>query len=255
MDNHWKIKPFSALKSLTAHMNKYLLLLVCFSLSACLKEENPDPIRQLLFECYDATAFGALQPSVHNGLPETCVSTLAEEKFENNNRNWSETNNQDINFDLTGGIYQLQVKFPGGWYIGRQFEETADAENYQIDVLMRIDDPGDTDPFSSIVWKGENWKFLNFGINNAKQFIIRERLSQSDPFKIWQASTYSEAILPGQWNALSIRKYEGTTYFFINQVLVASLSGLPEYGNVFGFFLPGKSTTAVDDLVFKTWRL
>lgn len=234
-------------------MKKLLLFPILCCLAACLKEENPDTIRQLLFECYNPKTFGDLRPEAAEGLPESCASILLNDLFDNNNIGWGEGNTVDYHFNITGGTYQVQVKVNGGWYIARQFDQFAGAENYQLDVRLRINDPGDTDPYSSVTWKGEGWQFLNFGISNAQNFTIRERLSQSDGFKIWKAATFSDAIRPGDWNLLSIRKFEGTNYFFINNVLVASLQGLPEFGNDTGFFLPGKSQTSFDDLLMKTW--
>ncbi len=234
-------------------MKNLLILLSILGLSACLKEENPDAVRQLLFECYNTKSFGDLRPAEADGLPESCTSNLLNEPFDNNNIGWGEGSTQDYNFDLSGGIYQVQIKYNGGWYIAKQFDQLASAENYQLDVRLRISDPGDTDPYSSVTWKGEGWEFLNFGISNAQNFIIRERLSQSDGFKTWKAATFSDTIRPGDWNVLSIRKFEGKTYFFINNVLVANLTGLPDFGNDTGFFLPGKSQTSFDDLLVKTW--
>lgn len=227
-------------------MKNLLLLLPFLTLSACVKEENPAAISQLLFECYDPETFGPLEPARYTGFPTDCAFTLRTDDF-SGAIDWFERNDADYKLELSGGKYIMQAKQTGGFYVrdNGNFERPVKNYQFEADVKILSSESGRT---SGLCFGGLNGfdGVYQFRISKEGSFEVRH-LKNNQFLPDILPPTPSQAINSTGTNRLTVRNWQGAFYFFINGALVGQLPNLTAYGSELGFFVGPKSQIEVDN--------
>lgn len=228
---------------------KYVaLLLIIALLSACNGEENPDPVVNLFFPCYDESTDGPIEENRYDGWPEKCRTLLFSEDFSDNSADWLEDNDSRRRYAVGQGIYSMASKENTNWYYARTYQSLEGVENFQIEVELDFIN-GDPTATSSLTWGGEGvldnlWRFgiARGGLMKISRIVDNSTVSEPVP------ETTTNAVNPNGGNLLTVRRVSGIHYFFINQTLVAELDNLPLAGTEVGFNVAANSEIHWDNL-------
>ncbi|OQY03398.1 MAG: hypothetical protein B6I20_05080 [Bacteroidetes bacterium 4572_117] len=176
------------------------------------------------------------------------------EDFNNNNRQWSVSDNKDIKTKVENGFYVMQHKRKSLSYnFWRNFAIDADNDFYveaSLKQVAGIDNWG-----YGIVWGAAGWdNSYNFTISSNGMFTVTGH--DKEEYFEWQAWKESKKIKPlGQINILAIKKTGDLLYFYINNSLVYTHKFKRLYGNKIGFIVGRSMTVKADFLKVKYQRV
>ncbi|MEN8123241.1 MAG: hypothetical protein ABFS35_23085, partial [Bacteroidota bacterium] len=174
--------------------------------------------------------------------------------FNDNSRNWSITNNQDIRSQIFNSSYKItHLRKTLSYNFWRQFAINVDDDFFietKLKQVSGVDNWG-----YGIVWGARGW-------DNSYKFTI----SSNGMFKVggyknskyfeWQKWKVSKKIMPlGQNNVLAIKRIEDKLYFYINNTLVYTHKFEQFFGTYMGFILEKNMSVAVDFLRIKYQKL
>ncbi len=174
------------------------------------------------------------------------------ENFNNNSRNWSESENKDIKTKVESGLYVMQHKRSSASYnFWREFAMTKDGDFYIETKLKQTE--GVDDWGYGIVWGAQGWdNSFNFTISSNGMFTVTGYKNQK--FFQWQEWKSSSNIKPlGQFNVLAIKKTGGQLQFYINGNQVYTHKSEPFFGGKVGFIV-GRSMTIKADFLKVTYQ-
>lgn len=225
--------------------NTIIITLSAILFSACDKEENPGPVSQLLFECYDAKSFGELRPADYDGLPTSCMNTVLDENFEAQG-DWYKRNDSEYRFNVSNGKYDMESKINSNFYTyySRLFSGT---DNFQIEARLDFVEWGGNDSNSGLTWGGAGGLdgLFYVGITNDGRFKVGHIKNNTAEPEL-QPLAASPSVLVDQPNHIMIRVWEQEVFVFINQQLVFRSASVVPYGNELGFKTGAFSKVQVD---------
>lgn len=199
--------------------------------------ETPEPCLQLSesdFETYD--------------IPSVCMKILMEDNFDDDSGNWYEGTDDDTNYRIRNGVYNCSSE-TFIFYTRCSVCSNFNLSNFELEARIRV---LEGDLTCSIVWGAldgfENSR--DFGINSRGEYEIAG-LEQGEPLPPVQDLTFSAAVNKNDWNKLTLRKVNNNHYFFINEQLVRSVSGLNTIGDEIFFKVGARSICEFDDLILR----
>jgi len=179
-------------------------------------------------------------PSDYNGIIENEYNFLLEEDFDNNNIGWTEGNQSNIDFTISNGVYTIDHQDDGYyWVTSVDLASFNSNDNYQVETYMKIIDDYDAYSHNGMVWEADTYySFYAFTfIPASSNFAMLHRYNGE-----WQANlindTYSSFLNGvGEYNKITLRKYDSRFYLFINENFVAEYNSQSPYGQNFGLYL------------------
>jgi len=120
------------------------------------------------------------------------------------------------------------------------------SRNFEIETSIRFVE-GKMDKGYGLQWgKAINpLKQFDFLLTGAGHFTIDKYTGE---FKDYVPFTISDKVNRYAYNKLTIRKFDGIYYFFLNEKLVHSMPFEPFFGNLIGFQVAENSTIKVDNI-------
>jgi hypothetical protein len=183
----------------------------------------------------------SMDPSEYSGIASSSMQSIFQEDFNDNNNGWPIDGDDDISYSIYGGYYTISHTADGYFYSPLITLSSFDNSNdYQVEAYMKISDDYYYDYSGcGILWATNSissfYSFVTY--SNSYEYYIGHREYDSWMDRI-QESTYADEINgEGYYNKLTLRKYDGRYYFFINETLVYDCDYLSTYGNDFGFYL------------------
>ncbi len=162
---------------------------------------------------------------------------------------WLEETTEDYVTEISGGYYSIEnltEEYSWSFFAGEVM--LSSTENYDIDVFCNLVYDNVTSGVG-LVWaydltNSEYYYFRYTDYENQIWSIIGNSIDGSWlPDEGW-------GLLGGKYdeNLLTVRKYDGNYYFFINQVFVFEHSYGGDYGDKFGFFVGASSKMTVNEI-------
>jgi len=199
-------------------------------------------------------------PAEYNGMPSSYYQNVFIENFNDNSNNWPE--------GYSAGKWEGAIK--EGYYEITNFAD-ADTSRFFWHKVDNLDDELDfevetkikivANPYpygNGILWGGERistWYsiyysmlFNNDYINNDHVFGVHDIKSStsSDRWLGWTILNNIHGL--GSYNKLTIRKFDGEYYFFINETPIGSHQFKPFYDKNIGFLVNVRTTIRADYL-------
>lgn len=181
-------------------------------------------------------------------------TTLYEEHFDNNNRQWFTFSNESGNGEIRDGKYILKStrEYGGDFSFITKPVAINQNEDFKVElVLSKIE--GNVNWAYGLVWGlSDSKNFYSFFIENDGKFAI-QKITDG---KINNIVGWAEPNIPinssNQTNKLTIKKEGSQIQYFINNNFVGRAQFQPFFGNYLGFMVYSKQTIAIDDFVVST---
>ena len=184
------------------------------------------------------------QINEYNGILLENKRSIFEDNFENNANDWKIQEQGKYTSYIDNGIYQISTPDrTKSFFKEVDFPMNCDFEIEIIALLKSqtgINEYGNlkmkNDCACGIIWGRHSYdkNQFSFNYNLAKQIQISKRSSASN-FKFYIKKKEIENIDITTYNKLTIRKIEQKYFFFVNEILVHTMSTEPFFGNRIGF--------------------
>jgi len=172
------------------------------------------------------------------------VSEVMYDEFYSNTNGWGTGVTTDVERKIESGYYFFQT-FMESFYSTTIVYEFEKSRNFQLETILKINS-GSVSQENGLIWSMENKSSCRFGITRNGEYTIYN-MSEGSVEDI-KDFTASSAIKKSDFNLLTIRKYDGIYYFFINEQLVHQCNYYPGYGDRIGFLVGKKSSLQIDNL-------
>lgn len=234
-------------------INLYIIFLTV-TLYCCTKPTNAELVRNTMFNCYNKVDFGELRPALYKGLPQTCISALFKEEFNDNSYKWFTENTSDAVVQVTNGVYSAKTKSKYSYYYVRSSNVSyKNLDNFQIESNFLISNITDPNNYFGITWGGLDWNFNCIGLKMDGKMVQGKNLVQTTkPTIIFSSPSLSSYNL-NSFNKLTIRKFKDTTYVFLNEELITQLNTIELVGDDFGFFIPANCDVKIENIEIIRW--
>jgi len=192
-------------------------------------------------------------PNLYDGIPPSYYQPVYCEYFFSNDQDWltGTGSNYSASINSEAGYYEI-INFSSDhkyifWELVSDLDEN---KNFQIETNIKNISTNDEDGGNGLVWGGESngeLRYYRFYINHDSFSVLDD---QGEDHEYWIDWTNSGSVNePGTCNKLTVRKYDGQYYFFINEVYVGQHVFKSLYGNYTGFRVYCETTIQVDNLI------
>lgn len=156
-------------------------------------------------------------------------SMIYEDNFMTDSGDWSRALATDTRLNYRGNGALEIIHGAPGYGIITLTKNIGLGDNYDIEARIMPNDGG----LNGILFGRSSGKYARFGIDNADDYlIVRDRDYKYDSsVDGWSVSS---AINEAVYNKLTVRKYNGKFYFFINEELVYQTSEALDFGDGIG---------------------
>ncbi len=172
--------------------------------------------------------------SSYNGLTSNEKQSIFMDDFNNNNKNWTTGSNSNRDVSIRNGNYFLSHKrHQGDWQMEKSvFGIDFSRDNFQVETKIDLLATAKTEELNGMCI-GNGSKRLLFGKNRKGKYKIA--ISDNGYLRTIKDWTFSNGVDSYGRTILTIRKVNGTYYFFANKVFVYSTSNININGNKVGF--------------------
>lgn len=187
-------------------------------------------------------------PTVYTSLPANIKTSLYNDSFTDNANGWlTGTVTGSYNNAISGGYYSLyNLKTTGysQYTLANKFTETT---NYEVEFSLKILRNNLTNSNNGVVWGfSSSSNYIQCGISNYSNKFFADQVISGQTTSLLNVSTAS--ILAGSYNKITIRKYNGKLYYFINETYVGQSNVPAMAGTGTGFILGPSNQISVDYL-------
>ena len=196
-------------------------------------------------------------PSVYNCIPASYYQDVFLEDFDNNQNNWPLGDTDDYIANIHNGYYEMtNLQYMYHHLFNVTVDNLNEDWNFEIETRIKIKvDEGEDYHWTrgSLIWGGiydNGYSYYEFGANAYKEVTICDRSHYTDTWDTWSDGWQESVDIneEGSYNKLTVRKYDGQYFFFINEVLIKAHQFKTFYGNRIGFLNSPSCTTSVDYL-------
>jgi hypothetical protein len=196
-------------------------------------------------------------PAVYGSIPSSYFQNVFIENFNDNSNNWSVGENDERLAKLENGQYEITcLKESSQHLFWHKVVNLVEGWDFQIESKIKItqsDDNSYYDKYCGLIWGHKkisigNNNFFNFKFNVKNGFRINDNESNTvdDWSDYYETSNYINSI--GNYNTITIRKYNNRYYFFINGEKVLEHQFKTFYGENIGFSIRYNTTCQIDYL-------
>ena len=219
------------------------LFSILLSLISCGKDKDPLIIKNTFIDNNNIIN----NPSLYNGMDNDKVSIFVD-NFNDNSNNWSTETNSDHSFTISNGNYNMVSYGTSLWLCYQSIIVLPD--NYELEIKFSIDDNSATNNLKNGIILGATTNLTDyyyFGLNNDLNYIVKSS-SETPSFEFPVSPVTINSS--GNYNVITIRKYGGNYYFFINNELAKTTSYNAPPGSTTGIFVNGGCSIHVDYIKF-----
>lgn len=194
---------------------------------------------------------GTPQPEVGNtspyyekysGISNSSKISLLKEDFNNAVNEWVVKNSDEVSLMITNGNYRFQSK--AGFYRSIIPLYINQQGNFEIEARYKVTQ-SEKEFENCIMWGCDSKNSYRFGVTKSGYFTIYKMnpgvVDYVDYTKLANFNKFA-------YNKLTIRKFLGKLYFFINEKLVHSMNFEAFFDNKIGFLVGKNATMEIDYL-------
>jgi len=193
----------------------------------------------------------------YDGIPSGYYTDHFIDYFDDNKNGWPISNSDSVTSEIVNGAYKMDNKNDEYAYIFYLdcLQGINDSDNFEIEVKLGVSDKGlYEDYWFAFVWGLDT---VNVRYNEALfyyeyNFIYTNNLLifnyDGTNYNIWydQEDLFSIMNDVGYYNMLTIRKFNNTYHFFLNEYYLGEHDYIPLYGDICGFVVGEHSCLYVD---------
>ncbi|MFP4547204.1 MAG: Ig-like domain-containing protein [Fidelibacterota bacterium] len=187
-------------------------------------------------------------PSRYDGISTDQYQLIYSEDFADNESEWTEGSYEGGTRMITNGYYEVNNNSDSGWYFWLNRDELDYTENFQIEAKLLLTKNNSGAGFLWGASKDDDvLKYNYFGIwSNGQYRLLNTNDDDQYLWKDWTSFDWSNYY--GQYNKLTVRKYNNTYYFFINENYIGNYNYQQAYGTLIGFNLAPQTILRIDDI-------
>ncbi len=189
----------------------------------------------------------SFDPRVYGSSPTNGWSKYYGNDFSQSGE-WTEETTENYIAEISDGYYSIEnltTEYSWSFFAGEALP--AESENYDIDVFCNL-------VYDEVtLGVGMVWAY---NLDDSEYYYYRYTDYES---QIWSiiGNSIDGSWLPDDWgllggnndeNLLTVRKYDGNYYFFMNQEFVYEHSYGGDYGDEFGFFVGASSEMSINEI-------
>ncbi len=193
-----------------------------------------------------------IDPSLYDGIPPSYYHGVYGVTFSHldYSSDWWTGTYSDRSASIKDGYYEIINSSTEHKYVfWESIPDLDENKKFQIDTNIKIVSTNDENGGNGLVWGGHSNDELSYYrfYNNQDSFTILD--DQGKDYEYWFDWTeYSSVNDIGVYNKLTVRKYDGQYYFFINEVYIGQHEFKSFYGDKIGFRVYYETTIHVDYL-------
>jgi Caspase domain len=172
------------------------------------------------------------------------------EDFNNNSNNWLTGDRVKTNAYIKDSNFYFEGKRKNTGYPRRTEQGyLRDGLDYEIEIRLR-QLTGGSEKGYALEWGGNSIDniFYEFWLRNDGSFSIDRFDPNTGRYEDYVSWTHSPYVKIGDYNVLSVKKFEAKIYFYINYQLVHAMARPQLFGMEIGFIVPPVASIAVDYL-------
>ncbi len=219
-------------------------------LISCDKEENPDAVSELLFECYNPKVDGLIIPELYEGIPLKCTKFYFDEEFSDNKKNWTTKSDDWISYKIQNGFYDIKTKDKFSYNFNVFLDDnTVPVKNYQIEIKVKLSQTSVNSRVFGITFNGNSWVYNFFGFNSDK-IVFGSNSSQNSSVVSLNSKNNTNV---NDFRIITVRNFEGITYMFLDKLLVFQ-SNSNNTSAELGYIVPQNSDVLFDYIKVIKWN-
>jgi len=138
-------------------------------------------------------------------------------------------------------------------FFWHKVDNLDDELDFEIETKIKIVESPDPYAGNGILWGAEktsSWNCLFYSMlfHNQHKYVVFDRKSSSSSDRWLGWSILNSILSHGNYNKLTIRKFEGEYYFFINEIPIGSHQFKSFYDKNIGFSVNSSTTIRADYL-------
>ncbi|MBN2103582.1 hypothetical protein JW835_06020 [bacterium] len=194
-----------------------------------------------------------IEPSLYDGIPVYYYQCVYPEYFNSLSTDsdwWTGTKSDysaSINTDGAGYYEIINSSNEKKYVFWESISDLDENKNFQINAGIKIVSANNEDGGNGLVWGGHSNGELSYFrfFNNHDSYTILD--DQGKDLEYWSDWTRSDSVNDiGTYNELTVRKYDGQYYFFINEDYIGSHPFKSFYGHYIGFRVDCETTIQVN---------
>lgn len=182
-------------------------------------------------------------------IPEEYKNDIFSDDFSTNKNNWTMVIDERSFRKIENGYLNYWSYFtndPTFWRSAFCLKniEIDETKNFELEISVKCTQYGVS--IIPLIWgrNTENLNTLYFGFTSKGEFQVLK--FENNAFSNLSKLIRSDAIIPSNYNLLTLRKFGSKLYFFINKELVFQMPSINLPGHEFGFQAPSNSNVFAD---------
>lgn len=170
-------------------------------------------------------------------------TTFKNENF-NGDSEWKNSTTSESVREVKNGYYYFESLIDGFYSTWQTYDEFNENKDFEIETSFKFV-TGQPSYENCLIWGASDKKSYRIGFTGNGYYTIYRMVPEVSDYVDY---TLLSNIKKTGYNKLTVRKYNGYYYFFVNEEFVFTTKAEPFYGNRFGFLVAKSSTMHIDYL-------
>jgi len=187
-----------------------------------------------------------LTPETYSGIPEASKTKVFSDDFSDNNTKWPEKSDTTAIYKVADGFYYIDIVGSTGKTIAETLSAFDDTKNYEVETKMQFLQGVKDKEYDLMFGGDEKQNNYRVGLTGDGGYYFYKK--DNGEKKVIEAYTITSTVKKTEMNKITIRKYDGKFYLFINETLLYQSEAGALFGKRFGFLVMPKISIKVDEI-------
>lgn len=203
-------------------------------------DEPPAPVTDNNKTSNNKTTSG-IDPKIY--YAKFSKTTFKNENF-NSDSEWENNTTNECIREVKNGYYYFECLIDGFYSTWKEYKYFEETRDFEIETSFKFV-TGQSSFENCLIWGASDKKSYRIGFTGNGYYTIYRMVPEVSDYVDY---TFLSNIRKTGYNKLTVRKYNGYYYFFVNEEFVYTTYAEPFYGNRFGFLVAKSSTMHIDYL-------
>jgi len=199
-------------------------------------------------------------PAVYSSIPSSYFHNVFIEDFNDNSNNWSIADDDVKRAIIQNGYYEIACLSEDKSHLfWREISNLSEDWDFQIEAKIKITEASQSNSNWSkscgVFWghhkvSSGKHNYFHFRTTSDKKYVLQNEIDSNDVYEYWSDYFTSSDNVYGinAFNTLTIRKFDGQYYFFINEEKVLEHQFENFHGENIGLVTGYNTTCQIDYL-------
>ena len=203
-------------------------------------DEPPAPVTDNNKTSNNKTTSG-IDPKIY--YAKFSKTTFKNENF-NSDSEWENNTTNECIREVKNGYYYFECLIDGFYSTWKEYKYFEETRDFEIETSFKFV-TGQSSFENCLIWGASDKKSYRIGFTGNGYYTIYRMVPEVSDYVDY---TFLSNIRKTGYNKLTVRKYNGYYYFFVNEEFVYTTYAEPFYGNRFGFLVAKSSIINIDYL-------